>query len=335
MRDPSFWWRAGSWQARLLRPLGAIYGTISGKRMARPGVSAGVPVVCVGNFTLGGTGKTPTAILLARALSQMGERPVILSRGYGGTEAGPLIADPVRHGAADIGDEPLLLARSAPVVISRDRVIGARLAREAGASLIIMDDGFQNPSLKKDLSLIVIDARRGLGNERVFPAGPLRAPVNAQLARTDGFIVIGATGETRFLLAREAAARGIPHWRASFRPQEESLAALGGGPVLAFTGIGDPQRFFATLRAHNVEVAESVAFADHHAFSADELASLCARAERAGLVPVTTEKDHVRISTNAALAAFAPAIHAFAVDLVVAEEPTLIDFIAARIGRAR
>ena len=183
MREPSFWWDKASLPAWLLQPVALIYGAVAASRMQKPGAKAGIPVICVGNFTLGGTGKTPTAIAIARLLTDTGKAPYFLSRGYGGRLTGPLRVDPAIHKAADVGDEPLLLARHAPTIVSHDRVAGAAFARESGADVIVMDDGLQNPSLQKDLTIAVIDARRGLGNGFVFPAGPFaRAAADAARA---------------------------------------------------------------------------------------------------------------------------------------------------------
>ena len=191
MREPAFWHRPSSWKSHLLRPLGALYGAVAAKRLRRNGLDAGVPVLCVGNYHVGGAGKTPTVKALAAVMRDLGESPVVLSRGYGGKLRGPVKVDPARHAASDVGDEPLMLAASLPVVIARDRVEGVALAKAQGASVILMDDGFQNPAVLKDASLIVIDSRRGLGNGLVIPAGPLRAPLPPQLARTDALIVVG------------------------------------------------------------------------------------------------------------------------------------------------
>src|SRR5215471_2279010 len=189
MREPAFWWREPGLLAALLAPLGALYGAVAALRLQLPGRRARVPVVCVGNLTLGGSGKTPTAIAIARMLQAAGDRPVFLTRGYGGRLAGPVLVTP-SHTAAEVGDEPLLLARVAPTIVARDRVTGAAAAEAAGAGIIVMDDGFQNPSLEKDLSVLVVDGRRGIGNDHVFPAGPLRAPLAAQLAGADAVLVI-------------------------------------------------------------------------------------------------------------------------------------------------
>src|SRR5712664_2219376 len=191
MHEPAFWYRPSSWISRLLMPLGALYGAVAGRRLQRRGFDAGIPVLCVGNYHVGGAGKTPMVLALAKMLRDLGETPVVLSRGYGGRLRGPIKVDPERHVAADVGDEPLMMARTVPVVVARDRIGGVALARSQGASVILMDDGFQNPAIAKDASLIVIDGERGLGNACVFPAGPLRAPLPAQFERTDALIVIG------------------------------------------------------------------------------------------------------------------------------------------------
>ena len=182
MREPAFWHRPPSWSSRLLMPLGALYGAVAARRMQRQGFDAGIPVLCVGNYHTGGAGKTPTVLALTPLLRDLGETPVVLSRGYGGRLRGPIMVDLGRHAAADVGDEPLMLARTVPVVVARDRVDGVALARSQGASVILMDDGFQNPAIVKDASLVVIDGNRGLGNGCVFPAGPLRAPLDQQHA---------------------------------------------------------------------------------------------------------------------------------------------------------
>src|SRR5467141_5113456 len=207
MHEPAFWYRPSSWISRLLMPLGALYGAVAGRRLQRRGFEAGVPVLCVGNYHVGGAGKTPMVLALTRMLRDLGETPVVLSRGYGGRLHGPVKADPDRHAAADIGDEPLMMARTVPVVVARDRISGVALARSQGASVILMDDGFQNPAIAKDASLIVIDGDRGLGNGLVFPAGPLRAPLPPQLARTDALIVVG-DGAAAAPVAAAIAAQG-------------------------------------------------------------------------------------------------------------------------------
>ena len=227
-------------------------------------------MICVGNYHTGGAGKTPTVLALTKLLRELGETPVVLSRGYGGKWRGPVKVDPVRHIAANVGDEPLMLAQTVAVVIARDRVGGIALARSQGASVILMDDGFQNPAISKDASIIVIDGDRGLGNGGVFPAGPLRAPLPPQLARTDALIVIG-DGTAADAVAAAIAAQAKPVFPAHLKPDAASLALLAGKRVLAFAGIGDPGRFFRTLRGAGVDVVTERAFADHHPFSAQEI----------------------------------------------------------------
>lgn len=316
MREPAFWHRPSSWQSILLAPLGALYGGIAARRLAQPGVRAAVPVICVGNYHVGGAGKTPTVLALAALLKSAGAQPMVVSRGYGGRLAGPVVVDPSLHGAADVGDEPLMMARHVDVVVARQRAEGAARAVARGASIILLDDGFQNPALVKDLSLIVIDAGRGLGNAQVFPAGPLRAPLEPQVARTDALIVVGE-GTAAEQVAQAVAARGRPVLRARLLADAASCAVLTGRRCLAFAGIGDPQRFFATLRASRIDVAREVAFADHHPFSAAEIDGLVAAAAAENLTLVTTEKDLVRITSDAALAPRAGAIVPFKVTLAI------------------
>ncbi|RXT33677.1 tetraacyldisaccharide 4'-kinase [Bradyrhizobium betae] len=294
MREPAFWYRPRSPKSHLLSPLGALYGAITARRMARQGFDAGIPVICVGNYHVGGAGKTPTVLALTKLLRELGETPVVLSRGYGGRLKGPVMVDRARHTAADIGDEPLMMVRDVPVAVAHDRLEGVALAKSQGATVILMDDGFQNPALLKDTSLIVIDSERGLGNGKVFPAGPLRAPLRAQFARTDALVLIG-DGRAANDVAAELAKRNKPELRARLKPDAASLAQLFGKPVFAFAGIGDPERFFRTLRAGGIEVARTRPFADHHMFSREEIAAMAADAAREQLTLVTTEKDLARL----------------------------------------
>ena len=324
MREPAFWWRAPGWQVGLLAPAAAVYGAVAGRRLARQGRRAGAPVICIGNPTLGGAGKTPTALAMARMLAAAGERPVLLSRGYGGALAGPLLVDPARHRALDVGDEPLLLAHVAPTVVARDRVKGAAAALAAGAGVIVMDDGFQNPSLAKDFSVLVVDARRGVGNGRVFPAGPLRAPLPRQLMRAHALVVVG-TADGAAAVAAAARARNIPVFSARLDPDRAFIAALGGGRVLAFAGIGDPERFFATLRDAGIAVAATNSFADHHRYTRAQAQALCEHADREGLILLTTEKD-------LELAALA---YALPVTLALDDEAAFRTLVLERLAAAR
>jgi tetraacyldisaccharide 4'-kinase len=328
MREPGFWHGPASLNAHLLKPLAALYGTIAARRLQRSGLNAGIPVLCVGNYHVGGAGKTPTVLALAKLLRELGETPVVLSRGYGGKLAGPVRVDPVRHAASDVGDEPLMLAGVLPVVVSRKRADGVPLARAQGATVILMDDGFQNPSVVKDASLIVIDSERGIGNGQVFPAGPLRAPLPPQLARTDALIVVGS-GSAAGQVAAEIAAQGKPVLSAHLKPDEAQVAQLRGKRVLAFAGIGDPARFFNTLRASGIDVAGQRAFADHHPYSQAEIESLIAEAKRDGLILVTTEKDLARLRDRA------QQIVPFRVTLEFDDAPLLRKFVTDRLFKAR
>ena len=302
MREPSFWWTKPGLAAWLLQPAAMVYGAVAASRLRRPGARAGIPVICIGNFTLGGTGKTPTAIAVARLLTQNGKAPFVLSRGYGGRLAGPVRVDPAIHNAADVGDEPLLLARHVPTIVAHDRVAGAAFAREAGADVIVMDDGLQNPSLHKDLTIAVIDVRRGIGNEFVFPAGPLRAPLNAQLEKVHCILLIGDGRQTPTAIAGMTHAQR-PLLRGRLEPDGNVIKGLGRRKLLAFAGIGDPEKFFMTLAATGLEAVAEESFADHHPYTAADAERLLALAEGKNLIPVTTEKDAVRLSgSNSAIA---------------------------------
>jgi tetraacyldisaccharide 4'-kinase len=303
MQTPEFWRRdPPALRARLLRPIGALYGAITSARMRRDGGRATLPVICIGNFTAGGAGKTPTALAIARMLMEMGERPAFLTRGHKGRLAGPVVVDPARHDFPDVGDEPLLLAQAAPTVLSRDRPAGARLCARLGASVVVMDDGLQNPSLRKDLRLVVVDGGAGVSNGLCLPAGPLRAPLEAQWPFVDALVVMGegAAGEA---LADEARARGKPVFAARLVPDPEVASSLASERVLAFAGIGRPEKFFATLEQCGAQIVEREAFPDHHPFTAGEIGKLRERAARQGLRLVTSCKDLVRIAEPGDIAA--------------------------------
>ena len=334
MREPAFWYLPSSWKSHLLRPLAALYGAVAAQRLQRKGFDAGIAVLCVGNYHLGGAGKTPAVLALTRMLRELGETPVVLSRGYGGRLRGPVMVDATRHNAADVGDEPLMLAAHVPVAVARDRVDGIALARSQRASLILMDDGFQNPAIAKDASLIVIDSERAIGNGQVMPAGPLRAPLLLQIDRTDALVVIGE-GHGADAVAGRIAEQGKPVLRARFRPDDAALAALRGKRVLAFAGIGDPVRFFNTLTASGIDVVRGRTFADHHAFSRRQIDALLAEAKRDGLTPVTTEKDLTRLQGGLGLPDWAADIVPFAVTLAFADAAGLRKFVSDRLFRAR
>jgi tetraacyldisaccharide 4'-kinase len=331
MREPVFWSRPAGVICGLLSPVAALYGALAAWRMRQEGRAAAVPVLCIGGLTVGGAGKTPAAIAVARLLTAAGRRPFLLSRGYGGRLAGPVRVDVSKHRAADVGDEPLLLARAAPTIVARDRLAGAAAAVAGGAGVIVMDDGFQNPALNKDLSVVVVDARRGVGNGKVFPAGPLRAPLDAQLAHAHVLLLIGA-GSGGDAVAAAARARGLALFHARLAPDAAAVAALGNRPVLAFAGIGDADKFFATLSEAGIDVRARRSFSDHHRYRRSDARDLSEQAKREGLVAVTTEKDAVRLAGQNDLKALADIIRPLPVRLVVEDETAFRDLLLARTG---
>jgi tetraacyldisaccharide 4'-kinase len=326
MREPAFWWRKPGLRSALLAPLAAGYGIEAARRMRGQGARASSPVICVGNFTLGGSGKTPTTIAIAEMLTAAGRKPALLTRGYGGSEAGPLIVDPHTHDATKVGDEALLLAQAAPTVVARDRAAGAVTATANGADVIVMDDGLQNASLQKDFTIAVVDGSRGIGNGKVFPAGPLRAPLAVQFARVNALLVIGGSAGAAGLDG-EIRARRIPVFHGTLEPDRAAIDAAGGRPVLAFAGIGNPDKFFATVTASSIEIAERRAFADHHRYSGAEAGDLVMHAERQGWRLLTTAKDHARMSGDPNLAALHARAHVLPVRLKVKEEAAWRDVI--------
>ncbi|MEM7739506.1 MAG: tetraacyldisaccharide 4'-kinase [Pseudomonadota bacterium] len=295
LRAPGFWQAAPktSLRAGLLAPLGALYHGEVQRRlaMAKP-YRASCPVVCVGNATMGGVGKTPFVRMLANELEQAGHRPHILTRGYGGSLKGPVRVTS-DHAAKDVGDEPLMLASDFPVWVSRDRVLGAKAAADAGASVIVMDDGLQNPHLAKDRSLLLVDADSLFGNEEVFPAGPLRERPEAARARTHAVISVLANQDQKTPDSLRAFAGHHPVAEAWFGID---AATIPHGPLIAFCGIGGPERFEASLRSAGADIAAFRAFADHHAFKSRELKALTIEAEAKKAALVTTEKDFVRLA---------------------------------------
>jgi len=291
MHTPGFWFRPRSWQSTLLAPLGSLYAKGTAHRLAKGHpVKLSVPVVCVGNINAGGTGKTPTTIHLVQELLTLGHTPVVVSRGYGGALEGPVQVDPRSHAAADTGDEPLLLAAFCSVVVSKNRLAGAQMAEKIGASVILFDDGFQDPSVHKDLSLVVVDAKRGFGNGRCIPAGPLREPASTGLARADALITIGTEAEQSSFSTSTDVAR----LQATLTPLQMGMD-WADTRVLAFAGIGHPEKFFATLKTLGAEIIHAEALADHQPLTQALMARLLTDAKRHNARLVTTEKDAVRL----------------------------------------
>jgi len=296
MRPPAFWSNppdAPGWQARLLAPVAALVAASTRRRVARPPSYRGlVPVICVGNVNLGGTGKTPTVIALCQRLAARGIAPHVVSRGYGGRLAGPVRVDPLVHAAADVGDEPLLIAAFAPVWVARDRAAGASLATMAGARAVLLDDGFQNPAVAKDASILAVDAAVGFGNGRVAPSGPLREPVAAALVRADLVLSIGGPEAQAAFAARWPLPE--PALKARLVPVETGMD-WRGARVLAFAGIGRPGKFFRTLEDLGAVLVGRVALDDHQPLAEALLARLEAQAVAKGVELATTEKDAVRL----------------------------------------
>lgn len=305
MHSPSFWYPeepasfAANLKKQLLCPLATLYafGARIRQRMTPP-ERVSVPVICIGNFTAGGAGKTPVSIALYEVLKELGETPHFLSRGYGGHEKGPIRVDSTTHTAADVGDEPLLLQAHGPTWISADRVAGAFAAEQDGASVILLDDGFQNPTLHKDMSLIVVDTGVGVGNGAVIPAGPLREPLHHALERTSAIVALSADlppGNLPASLLKAAVQTELPVLAAQLQPVPEASERVNGRRFVAYAGIGRPEKFFTTLRQLNADICASEVFPDHHMFSEDDASRLLHLAEHEEAMLITTEKDHVRL----------------------------------------
>ncbi len=291
---PPFWWKKPGLLAWALSPLSFIYGQISARRMAqKPSVQLDIPVICVGNFVAGGAGKSPTVMALATKAKSMGLAPGILSRGHGGGVSRATMVDSDLHDSRDVGDEPLLLARIAPTAVCADRPAGAQLLIEHGCNIIFMDDGFQNPSLHKDFSLVVVDAKRGIGNGFTHPAGPLRVPVARQTPFANALLVIGeGEGADKVIRLMAKNAKPIQTAVTVLRNSDE----LKGKWLLAFAGIADPSKFFDSLLAVGAELIDRRSFGDHHHFHDDEITELLTKAKVQKLQLVSTSKDIARLN---------------------------------------
>jgi len=290
---PPFWWQDRAWQAWLLSPASYIYGKVAARRMDKPATSAmPIPIICVGNFIAGGAGKTPTVQMLSRFVRSKGMRPGILTRGYGGAITTSTVVMRDKHNAHDVGDEALLHASHAITVVSQDRPKGAWLLVDQGCNIILMDDGFQNPALTKDYSLVVVDAKRGLGNGFSIPAGPMRMPLRPQLFHADALLIIG-DGERGGAVIRRSAKAGKPSFVA--HPKPILSRKLLDIDLVAFAGIADPSKFFQTLEKSGFRVVDTASFGDHHLYTEEECISLLRKAQQHKATLITTSKDAARL----------------------------------------
>ncbi|MCF6272723.1 MAG: tetraacyldisaccharide 4'-kinase [Rhodobacteraceae bacterium] len=324
MKSPDFWieGKARHPWALLLSPLSRLWALAAARRLRKgPWERVGVPVICVGNINAGGTGKTPTVLALAEYLAAQGVAAHVVSKGYGGQEIGPLRVNEMKHTAAQVGDEPLLMAAFCPTWVAKDRVLGAKAAIKAGAEVILLDDGFQNPALHKDLSLVVVDAEAGFGNGRVMPAGPLREPVEVGLARGDVVVSIGLAKAQAELGRMWPAINRRPRLKARLEPLRTGMD-WKDQRVIAFAGIGRPAKFFKTLKEAGAEIVAAHSFADHAVYPDAVLRRLLKESRQKNAQLATTEKDAARLP-----AWFRPEVITLPVRLVFDDEKGLEDIL--------
>lgn len=323
MRAPSFWQNDGL-LPRLLSPIGLIYDAVASSRFRKiPYRRAKLPVICVGNFTAGGAGKTPVVIALGKALMARGETPFVVTKGYGGSARGPLRVNPDLHTADFVGDEPMMIARSLPTIMCKDRAVGAKMALDAGASLIILDDGYQSPDIFKDISLLVVDAEVGVGNGMAIPSGPLRLSLDLQRTRADHTLLLeGASGITHESLERH----GISGWHIPLKVDAGGISRQKA--YFAFAGIGRPEKFFESAREAGLNIVETRAFPDHHAFTEEDALTLH-EALGGGLALLTTAKDAARFKGTEELEALAKELHILKLDVDLPD--ALIDEIEVQL----
>ncbi len=322
MRPPRFWSRPPqdlAWQSKLLAPLGFLYGYFVARRLARGNpAQMAVPVICVGNINVGGVGKTPAVVWLAQLLGAAGHMPHVISTGYGGSLEGPIRVNPKIHRADQVGDEPLLIAAFSEVWVAKNRVVAARSAQAAGATTLILDDGHQDPSLNKDIAIIVVDANLGFGNQCCLPAGPLREPVDVGLARADLVLTVGSNSTSNL---RESIPQTVPSFAAELRVLDTGMD-WSKTRVIAFAGIGNPEKFFATLRSLGSQIVHTEALDDHQPLSETLLSRLHSQARKLNAQLVTTEKDAVRLPKK-----FRSRILTLPVRLTVEDEKKLQDLL--------
>lgn len=317
MKTPKYW-QSNSLISKLLEPAGFVYGTLTQLRLklVKPR-KARIPVICIGNITAGGTGKTPVAVSVAKMLASDMFHPFFISRGYGGRLQNVMVNNK-KHTARDVGDEPLLLSKQAPVIVNADRFAAAETAASEGADAVIMDDGFQNPSLYKDVSFLVFDGHYGTGNGKLIPAGPLRETLADGLKRADAVIILGKDKQD---LAQKC---GLPVF---YGHTEAARTGLGDRDVLAFAGIGHPQKFYYTLKQQGFNVVKTVDFPDHHFYTGAELNALLAEARKLNADVYTTEKDYVKIPPL-----FTRDINVLEISVVWDKPEKLLDFITSKIN---